>query len=578
VDFVEPVVGAAAQHIGDGSEEEERNRVVGWLNRLIDENAWRRVFLWSAGLKLVQSKKVLSILKSQVYNKDKNTPGFDLGKAFKILLDPESKWDSAVRRLNRLDFVVRDLTFTGRIGITLDVDRLVAAANQSEDPDWKLIQSLDGYLTDTLFASAERQTESAIFQRSLVELLIDRKVSLGKLFGIDADDCYSDDDLKRIVQSRKQGKELFDATARRSWTTWTIRAATEEASPPSVLEKDLSGRRTSIGILSDPAKRRLIVHKMVQTNRIAVAMMHGGSLDRPSPADFLRTCQRVSHATRPRLIVSELHQVIGEGLCGRNIKHGLANGLADLVPISPSDETTLKGAANYLGRSAGSRDSSAHGIKLLIAGLEQPLASAGLDLPLKVMKAAVTGSEETRKTLGMDMEGAREVLWEHLLAWQDVYFSKRPVKAIVSVVKSVQASLLKHVLGDGSSKARDLELYTLLESLIQPYDRVQFRLSLPNFELINDNRQPENEYDVVTFVVRADKSVETWIWGVTTEENIATKRNSDMAKIQKMKDLLGNRWSGEIRTVQNYAHIENGEVCLEVDGRQEHRGLPKRPS
>jgi len=194
------------------------------------------------------------------------------------------------------------------------------------------------------------------------------------------------------------------------------------------------------------------------------------------------------------------------------------------------------------------------------------------------MKAAVTGSEETRKTLGMDMEGAREVLWEHLLAWQDVYFSKRPVKAIVSVVKSVQASLLKHVLGDGSSKARDLELYTLLESLIQPYDRVQFRLSLPNFELINDNRQPENEYDVVTFVVRADKSVETWIWGVTTEENIATKRNSDMAKIQKMKDLLGNRWSGEIRTVQNYAHIENGEVCLEVDGRQEHRGLPKRPS
>lgn len=46
---------------------------------------------------------------------------------------------------------------------------------------------------------------------------------------------------------------------------------------------------------------------------------------------------------------------------------------------------------------------------------------------------------------------------------------------------------------------------------------------------------------------RQGRGVEVWIWGVTTEANITKKRTDDTAKIQKLKDLLGNRWDTDVR-------------------------------
>jgi hypothetical protein len=126
------------------------------------------------------------------------------------------------------------------------------------------------------------------------------------------------------------------------------------------------------------------------------------------------------------------------------------------------------------------------------------------------------------------------------------------------------------VLASEDGAEFDLELYTLLESVSKPEDQV-FRISLPGVVLKGDNKEKINEYDVVSFVLRDGKTAEVWVWGVTTEAGINKKRTDDTAKIQKLKDLLGNRWESDVRTVFNYVHVDGGKIALEVDGVQERR-------
>ena len=119
----------------------------------------------------------------------------------------------------------------------------------------------------------------------------------------------------------------------------------------------------------------------------------------------------------------------------------------------------------------------------------------------------------------------------------------------------------------------DSELYTLLESLKHPGASVSFRVSLPNLKLLKEDETVENEYDVVSVVLKENKHVEVWVWGVTTEQDLSNKRINDLTKIQKLKDLLGNRWGDEIRVVTCYVHKDGDDICCEIDGRQERRSI-----
>ncbi len=94
---------------------------------------------------------------------------------------------------------------------------------------------------------------------------------------------------------------------------------------------------------------------------------------------------------------------------------------------------------------------------------------------------------------------------------------------------------------------------------------------LPGLILLREEKTPENEYDAVSVVLKEDKDVEIWIWGATTEAKVSSKKNKDRAKIQKLKDRLGNRWGDEIRIVENYIHKVNNKIFCEIDGRQYRR-------
>ena len=111
----------------------------------------------------------------------------------------------------------------------------------------------------------------------------------------------------------------------------------------------------------------------------------------------------------------------------------------------------------------------------------------------------------------------------------------------------------------------------MLEALKHPEGSVSFRIALPNLKLMKEDETTENEYDVVSVALKEDKHVEVWVWGVTTEQNLGPKRSADLVKIQKLKDLLGGRWEGDVRVVTCYVHRNGNDICLEIDGVQTRR-------
>ena len=137
-------------------------------------------------------------------------------------------------------------------------------------------------------------------------------------------------------------------------------------------------------------------------------------------------------------------------------------------------------------------------------------------------------------------------------------------------MNGAQEHLSNQVCSGGKTAADDLELFTLLEALKHPDIGVSFRVALPNLKLLKEDKKFENEYDVVSIVLNRNE-VEVWIWGVTTETNLERKRIEDLAKIQKLKDLLYGRWEEDVRVVTCYVHKDENSICYEIDGRQGRR-------
>ncbi len=171
----------------------------------------------------------------------------------------------------------------------------------------------------------------------------------------------------------------------------------------------------------------------------------------------------------------------------------------------------------------------------------------------------------------MTLEDAAQILWGELLQWQSLHFGTQPAKTLAALLEVTQTALAKRLVAGGPTAEADLELYTLLEALKHPADSISFRIALPNLKLIKEDGRDENEYDVVSVILKEDKFVEAWVWGVTVEQNLTPKRTADMAKIQKLKDLLGQRWGSDVTVRTCYIHKEGNDICCEIAGCQTRR-------
>jgi hypothetical protein len=539
-----------------------------WFDDLIARNRWHQLYLWIAALKLLQEPKLLPILTRQVVGEN-NTLGFSEPEAIKMLVAPGCEWDRPVRNLSRLDFIVRDLAFAGTLGIQLDVDNLVAAAN-APHPDWKLLGSLSTYMSDTLYESPSAQMASVLLQRALADLLIKGRVGLEALFGIDLNSALSDDNLRVLIQRKPAGREVFDPEIRNAWRAWPINTYIDQQSMPCEIEKVLTGHNKSH--LTQHVSSRATCFKLQQNHRLAIAIRHQSLVDRPEAKAFVKLCRSVLNNQYPKLSPQQLTSALFDGLVDRHCEHGLADAVERLSKLSVQLATLRRAAGVVISRASGKSEVSGE-LSFKIGGYEYPFRSDPQQLQLNTMHAALSGSEQARKNLGMSKDNAAEILWSELTAWQSIYFGLRPTKKVTAAVDEAQIQLANQVIAADPTAETNLELYTLLEALKHPGRSVSFRIALPNLKLMKEDGMIENEYDVVSVALKGDKDVEVWVWGVTTEQNLGAKRTADLGKIQKLKDLLGGRWESDVRVVTCYVHRDGNDICVEIDGVQRRRAL-----
>ena len=546
--------------------EKEKSDADQWFEQMISRNQWRRLHCWIAALKLVQEVRVLQILTGQQPDQ-RDGLGFSAAEAFKMLVAPGCTWDRALQNLLRLDFIVRDLAFAGTLSVQLDVDSLVAAAN-ADHSDWRLLENLGSYMSETLYESLDAQTASVLFQRALAAMLLKGKVELEVLFGLDVATTLTDDELCTLMKKTKGGREVFDPVRRRSWRAWRIYTFIDPGLSPCDVERKITGYRK--GYLSQHSSTRATCFKMRQNHRLALAISHQGLADRPAATAFVKLCRRILKNHYPELLPDNLTDALFTGLLNRPCSHRLDAAGATLSTLRvPLD--ALRKAADVVNKRACGRAKPSGGFSFKIGDYEYPARGDPWNLQINVMHAALSGGAAFRTSLGVTTEDAARILWTELLRWQSEYFGLRPTRKVINLLDKAQEELAKRVIQGAENAAADLELYALLEALRHPDVRVSFRVALPNLKVMKNDGQDENEYDVVSVALKEDKHVEVWVWGVTTEANLETKRTADLGKIQRLRDLVGNRWEDDVRVVTCYIHKEGTTIVHDIDGRQSRR-------
>lgn len=425
-----------------------------WFEKIVSLNQWHKLHLWIAALKLVQEAKVLQILNGQRAGVD-GPLGFSEVEAFKLLVAPACTWDLPVQNLGRLDFIVRDLAFAGTLGIQLDVDNLVAAANDDHS-DWGLLASLNDYMAGTMYESLEAQIASGLFQRALAGMLMKGKVKLESLFGIDIDNALSDEDLYLLMKKTAAGREVFDPDRRRSWRAWRINTFIDPNLVPCEVERKITGYQR--GHLSQHSSVRATCFKMRQDHSFAVAMSHQGLADRPIATGFVKLCRSILKNQYPQLIPSHLTDALFEGLLDRRCTHGLDAAAGRLSTLGIQLET-LRRAADVVNRRASGKTKVSGGFSLKIGEYEYPVRGAPQHVHINMMHASLSGGDTVRANLGVTKENAAEILWNELLHWQTEYFGLRPSRKVSDLVVEAQRELARQVVQNGPTAAKDLELY-----------------------------------------------------------------------------------------------------------------------
>lgn len=537
-----------------------------WLTELVSKNQWRRLHLWIAALKLLHNPALLKILNGQSGG-TKNELGFSEAEALRFMTSPDCRWNTAFTNLECLDSVVRDLTLAGTVGIQFDVDNLISVANLPH-PDWGLLRSLNTYLFETLYESVEAQTVSVLYQRALAALLIKRRVTLDGLFGITLQKQLDDDTLRKVLEHTTAGREVFDTGVRRAWKAWTVKAHVPEDALPSEEAKKVTGHDK--GFLAAHTRTRCTCFKMGQSGTLGLALCHQSVDRRPDARAFVKLCRSVLQRKYPRLEPSDLTSFLFEGLLDKSCHYGLQQA-SEYLSAFTTPGKTLRSVAEIVKHRMTAGDKSTLGFSLKIAGVDYPMLNNPQACVIYLMHAAIAGDDKAVQEIGMTTKRAAMLLWEQILSWQSLYLGLRPAKTLITLISDTQRALAERAMAHKEDAATALEFYALLEALRSPSDAVSFRVSVPNLKLLRPDNNVENEYDVVSIVLKNDKDVEVWVWGVTIAEDLKPKRTEDMAKIHLLKDLLGRRWGTDVRVVTCYVHRYDKGICCEIDGVQDRR-------
>jgi len=130
----------------------------------------------------------------------------DRRRLVKERIDPESEVNKLYRFVARLDYVQRDLYYTGLARFSLSAQSLLRSYQNSIDdlisaPASNLIDQLRSYLTDSLYYDVRSASVEALFAKKLADILVSGRISLNDLLR------WHDNDLD----------SAFESNAGRNW-------------------------------------------------------------------------------------------------------------------------------------------------------------------------------------------------------------------------------------------------------------------------------------------------------------------------------------------------------------------------
>ncbi|MEN6343014.1 MAG: hypothetical protein ABFC89_10720 [Methanospirillum sp.] len=569
--FLSPVTDklATCEVCGKKCTAKDADRTTGmlWLEELVTKNHWYKIHFWVAALKLIRNGDVLRILNGQ--NTGDNSLKFSEVEAFKILTAPKCMWQPAMERLSLLDFVVRDLAYAGTLGIRVDIDGLVAAAD-SDHKDWGLIYNLARYLQNNLYEKEQGQVISVLYQRLLADLLINGRITLDALFGM-GQNPLDDPGLIKIIKKTQVGKDIDDASLRSAWQTWVIKIPHKDGQLPFEIEAAINGNE--MGDFTGTKRTLVTCICLHQNNSIGLALCHKDLDTRPPAQAYVRLIERLSRIHGPRLQQNQIEKALCQGLINRKCENDLQGAIAHLAAFE-YPLNLLREVADIFKDAWESASSVDMDLALRIGSREIPFRNDPDIFEIYLIIEYLRMADSDRPTrLGLTRLGVAVLIWQRLLNYQGLFFSHRPKRQIIALLDCAQAFLAREVVNGGPQAARDLELYSLLEALKHPRNAISFRMALPNVKIIGEDQNIQNEYDILSVVLKNRRKVEVWLWGVTTEENIGRKRLDDRRKMGILRDTLGERWRGDIKTVENYIHTNGSDILCDIDGIQTRRRI-----
>ena len=282
-----------------------------------------------------------------------NLNEYSKNEAFSMLLQPNCGWESSILRVNRLDYVTRDLFLTGTVNVQMDLDGLLATVNSNHD-DWNLVSSLDRYLTETIYCHPKIETIRSLFIRLLSDHLIKKKLDVERLFGLGTQKPYSDEDVIRTLVKSAAGKELFNFDIRSRWNEWEIRTATDPESSPYETATEITGHDKTY--LTAPFSNKVFCYKPAKMHHLNFATKIGSNGDRPKLRSVVKMIRSIARAQKPFLSFDDLANALWESISGHKVKHKLwdvaellsKQGIVDGGPIN-----TIRKASAVVHRSSG---------------------------------------------------------------------------------------------------------------------------------------------------------------------------------------------------------------------------------
>ena len=371
-----------------------------------------------------------------------------------------------------------------------------------------------------------------------------------------------------MVAKTPAGKQVFDDSIREGWHVWPIHTYVDLKRVPSEVEKEITGHAK--GHLDRHVSAKVTCIKLGARNSLALAISHRDLTEKPDAKAFVKLCRSILMKQLPKINTEELADALYEGLVDRECEHGMGAAVSRLSKLGLS-AYELKAAAELVNRRATTGQATEGEMSIQVGGFAYAFHGDPREFQINGMHAAISCDDAVRKNLAMTLEDAAQVLWGQLLQWQSLHFGLQSAKTLATLLEVTQTVLAKRVVARGPTAEGDLELYSLLEALKHPADSVSCRIALPNLRLTKEDGRDENEYDVVSVILKEDKYVEVWVWGVSVEQNLTPKRKADMEKIQKLKDLWGQRWGSDVTVRTCYIHKEGNDICCEIDGCQQRR-------